>query len=225
MANKIDPVYNHHRDRMNGYHSYLRKRCQASRLQWVIRAPIRLLGIGWFRFQISGELPSVPAVIVINHTSILDPLPVERAGPWGGKRPVIMAKAPLFKNPLLGWICNRLGFFPVQRGRSDQEAMQTALQVLRGGGRMVMFPEGTWNGGGEIGPFRSGAARIALEAQVPLIPVYLGNAQTDRGMWLPKRKRFQVVFGQPVWGDPCLENPVEDLTQRARDSLLKLQAL
>jgi 1-acyl-sn-glycerol-3-phosphate acyltransferase len=99
----------------------------------------------------------------------------------------------------------RLGAFPVRRGEADAEALETTREILRTGGVVVMFPEGTRvENVDALGSPRHGAGRIALETGVPIIPAAIsGTAHLWRGA-LPKVRRVQVAFLEPVApeGDP-----------------------
>jgi 1-acyl-sn-glycerol-3-phosphate acyltransferase len=107
-----------------------------------------------------------------------------------------MAKSELFWPPL-SWVIDAGGGFPVRRGERDDEAIATAVQLCREGHVVAMFPEGTRRTKGLIkkheARWRTGAARIALEAQVPLVPAAI--AGTDRLSRLP---RLEVVYGAPI---------------------------
>jgi 1-acyl-sn-glycerol-3-phosphate acyltransferase len=94
------------------------------------------------------------------------------------------------------------GAFPVRRGRGDMEAIRAAIELARAGGAVAIFPEGTRRVKGRNKKFQAqphtGAARVALEAGVPLVPAAV--AGTDR---LSRLGPIRVVYGSPV--------PLEDL--------------
>ena len=107
-----------------------------------------------------------------------------------------MAKKELFWLPL-GWIVRAGGGFPVDRGMRDQQAVDTAVALCREGHAVVMFPEGTRRAKGmrkrHEARWHSGAARIALEAGVPLVPA--GIVGTDR---LKRFGPLRVAYGAPL---------------------------
>ena len=113
-------------------------------------------------------------VLAANHTSNLDPWPLGCALP---KRQLhFMAKSELWQ-PGLRTVLAALGSFPVRRGEGDVEAFETAVRIVRGGGVMAMFPEGTRRSKGlrkkhQPRPHR-GTVRIALAAGAPLVPAAL----------------------------------------------------
>ena len=141
------------------------------------------------------HLPEGGFVLAANHVSNLDPfilgLPL-----WPGRCIRYMAKAELF-NRWLGWAMRAIGTFPVRRGEADADAMRTALQLLREGEIIGMFPEGTRARKGlrkkHVPKAHAGTARIALAAGVPLVPAAI--AGTDR---LLGRGRISVAFGPPI---------------------------
>jgi 1-acyl-sn-glycerol-3-phosphate acyltransferase len=107
-----------------------------------------------------------------------------------------MAKSELYWFPLT-LILNGAGAFPVRRGQADAEAIETAVQLAREGNVVAMFPEGTRRTKGLVKKFqprpRTGAARIALEAGVPLVPAAVKG--TDR---LLRLGPLRVAYGPPV---------------------------
>jgi 1-acyl-sn-glycerol-3-phosphate acyltransferase len=108
-----------------------------------------------------------------------------------------MAKKELFKNPTASWSLERLGGFRVDRARFDLRAVRHALAVLRRGGVLGMYPEGT-RSPGRLLPFLDGAAWVALRTGAPLIPVSLLGTAEARYAKLPRRTRVRVVFGTPI---------------------------
>jgi 1-acyl-sn-glycerol-3-phosphate acyltransferase len=105
-----------------------------------------------------------------------------------------MAKAELFKGPLR-WLFLRLGAFPVRRGQSDTEALDTAAAILKAGGLVVMFPEGTRvEQPDALGTPRRGAGRLAIETGVPIVPAALTGTSHLRRAALPKLRRVQIAF-------------------------------
>ena len=118
-------------------------------------------------------------VLAANHTSSFDPWPLG-VPLWPRRFLRFMAKSELYWWPLT-LVLNRVGAFPVRRGQHDTVAIETAVRLAREGNVVAMFPEGTRRTKGLVKRFearpRSGAARIALEAGVPLVPWPKG---TDR---------------------------------------------
>ena len=119
---------------------------------------------------IGGPIPEGPVMVVANHqNALLDPLVVFRAA----GRPIRpLAKAPLFDQLLLGWVLRGLGGLPVYRRQDDPNQMhrnegtfRAAIDALLAGDALQIFPEGRSHSEPSIEPLRTGAARIALEAE------------------------------------------------------------
>lgn len=161
----------------------------------VLRTVLRLL----FRMDVEGserEPREGPLVVVANHWSALDP-PVLGCAL---RRPVhFMAKEELFRIPLLRTWMRAVGTFPVRRGEPDRAAIRTALQRIREGGVVVVFPEGTRNPRGYLLPPEPGAAFLALRAGVPILPVgILGTLEAmPKGAWVPRLRKVRVRIGEP----------------------------
>src|SRR5688500_9917572 len=167
-------------------------------LSWPI---LRVL----FRLRDRGRenLPAGGFVLAANHNSNFDPWPL--GIPLFPRRYLrFMAKSELFWTPFkqFAYAC---GAFPVRRGQADLEAIETATQLCREGHIVVMFPEGTRRKKGLRKKYEArahtGAARIALDAGVPLVPA--GIAGTDR---LGRLARLRVAYGPPI--------PPDDLAGR-----------
>ena len=172
-----------------------------------------------FRQQVSGveNLPREGGyVLSANHNSNFDPWPLGL--PLFPRRFLrFMAKSELFWFPL-GVVIRGAGAFKVRRGERDQEAIDTAMQLCREGNVVVMFPEGTRRKKGlrkkHEARWHTGAARIALEAGVPLVPAAI--AGTDR---LGRLARLRVVYGPPVLLDDLAELPIAEAAELATDRL------
>ena len=173
-----------------------------------------------FRLRARGKehLPAAGGyVLAANHWSNFDPWPLGM--PLFPRRFLrFMAKSELFWPPL-GWIVRAGGGFPVRRGERDDEAVETAIRLCREGHVVVMFPEGTRRQKGlrktREARAHTGAARIALEADVPLLPA--GIAGTDR---LVRLAKLQVAYGVPVPLDDLRSREPREAAQEATDRLM-----
>jgi 1-acyl-sn-glycerol-3-phosphate acyltransferase len=138
-----------------------------------------------------------PVLIVANHVSVLDPPLVGGASP---RHLSFLAKAELFRIPLFGGLIRRLGARPVRREGADAGALRTALRVLKEGGALLVFPEGTRGQEGRFGPAKPGAGMLAVLGDAPVIPVYISGSGRawPRGRRLPRPARVTVTFGPPL---------------------------
>ena len=133
-----------------------------------------LLRIFFRRVEVVGEPPEGPAVYVLNHpNALVDPLFILCMAP---QRVAFLAKAPLFRMPVIGWAVRALGCLPVYRRqdgadtRANRATLEAARETLAGRGANALFPEGTSHSDPELTPLRSGAARIA-QATKPFMSV------------------------------------------------------
>jgi 1-acyl-sn-glycerol-3-phosphate acyltransferase len=176
---------------------------------------------GLYRLRVRGleNLPSSGGfVLTCNHVSSFDPWPLGMPL-WPKRWLRFMAKSELYWWPAR-LVLDGAGAFKVRRGLADVEAIETAVRLAREGHTVVMFPEGTRRTKGlmkkhEARP-RTGAARIALEAGVPLVPAAV--AGTDR---LLRLSRLRVAYGSPVDIDDLrASDDVRAAAQEATDRLM-----
>ena len=165
------------------------------------------------RVHISGRenIPDGGYVAAANHRSNLDALFVAMAI---RRRIRFMGKSELFGGRW-GWLMNRLGAFPVQRGVWDEDAFETAATVLRRGRVMSIFPEGGVHT--ERVPAKSGVGHIAHLAGATVLPVYL---EGTRSLYTPWRwPKVLVVIGPPlhVQEDP---QPSREQSQQTAQRIL-----
>jgi len=180
---------------------------------------------GVFRLQVNGieNIPEGGAVLAANHTSNFDPWPLGLPL-WPRRQLYFMGKAELF-NPVLAPILRGAGAFPVRRGEHDLQAIETAVRLCKEGKLVAMFPEGTRREKGLRKKFtarpRSGSARIALAAEVPLVPAAIKG--TDRLRTFP---RLQIAYGKPLPLDDLAGLPPRDASETATQRLMaEIQAL
>jgi 1-acyl-sn-glycerol-3-phosphate acyltransferase len=176
---------------------------------------------GLYRLRARG-MENLPAsggfVIACNHISNFDPWPLGLPL-WPERFLRFMAKSELYWWPL-NRVLDAGGAFPVRRGQGDVEAIRTAVDLVRGGHVVAMFPEGTRRTKGLVKKFearpRSGAARIALEAGAPLVPAAI--AGTDG---LTRLGRLQVAYGPPVDIDDLRGQEIGQVAQEATIRLME----
>ncbi|MCD1269182.1 1-acyl-sn-glycerol-3-phosphate acyltransferase [Microbacterium sp. MEC084] len=164
------------------------------------------------RIRIAGaeKMPRDGAYILApNHVSELDPLMVAVAVWRMGRAPRFMAKDSLFRVPVLGAALRATGMVPVARTSSRDGAAQTMAQataLVKDGRGVIVYPEGTLTRDPHLWPMRgkSGAARLALAGDLPLIPVahwgvqdIMGRYAKGLSLW-PPRKLVRMAVGDPV---------------------------
>jgi len=156
---EIDP-----RDRKRfTFHATLFRKIFVATLRQFFRLIMKMNVQGLEHLPLDG-----PAVIACNHVTNFDVFPMQLSLP----RPIFyMAKAELFKFPLMDVALRDLGAFPVYRGEKDGWAMQHAHKVLDHGQLLGMFPEGTRNKGRGLGLAKTGTARLAIDTNSPIVPM------------------------------------------------------
>lgn len=152
---------------------------------------------GTFRLHVHGgeRIPHTgPVVLVANHSAFIDgPLLFALIG----RRPVFLVKKELFHG-FLGWYLPRIGQLPVRRGEPDRAPLLAAVRVLRGGGLVGVFPEGT-RGSGDVDSAHHGASWLARSSNAVLLPVVLRGTRRPEGRTRRRfRPRVDVLVGQPM---------------------------
>src|SRR5215213_1508903 len=184
-------------------HSLAREKGVSRSLYALVRGLVVPVFRLYFRMRVQG-LEHVPregaAILTPNHKSFWDSFFL---GVCTRRHLRFMAKTELIQGRY-GPLLVRLGAFPVRRGQADEDALETARTVLRQGGLLALFPEGTRIRDPEnLGHPRRGAGRLALEAGSPLVPCAItGTEKIFRGGF-PVPRRVQVAFSAPI--------PVSDL--------------
>jgi 1-acyl-sn-glycerol-3-phosphate acyltransferase len=141
-----------------------------------------------------------PVILAANHLSVIDSLII----PSVVSRPVYyLAKDEYFRNPVTRFLLSGLNQIPVDRsgGRASLLALDAALPVLRGGGVLGIFPEGTRSPDGRLYRGRPGVAKLALETGATIVPTGLRGTDAVQpiGARLPKLFRStEVIFGAPL---------------------------
>ncbi|EHQ88192.1 lysophospholipid acyltransferase family protein [Desulfosporosinus youngiae] len=146
-----------------------------------------------WKVQGSENMPNDgPVILVINHLSMWDPVV---AACSVTRRVSFMAKEELFTIPVLGKIFSRLGAFPVKRGQGDMNAIRQSLAILKGGGVLGLFPEGTRTKTGKIQKGMPGMVLLMEKSQASVVPVKVGGTPS---MFIKGWGKISVVIGKPL---------------------------
>jgi 1-acyl-sn-glycerol-3-phosphate acyltransferase len=136
-----------------------------------------------------------PLIVAINHTSFIDPMLV---GMYTPRSVIMMAKQEAFHTPIMGWLVQLYGAFPIQRGEVDRTALKKALDVLRDGGVLLMAPEGTRSLDGQLQAGHDGLAMIATRTNACVLPFAIAGAQfVAQNLKKLKRTPVHIRIGQP----------------------------
>jgi len=168
--------------------------------QWALEAMrpvVRAFSRACWKLKLVGteNIPSEGGLIIAsNHQSYIDPfwisIPINRPVRY-------LAWSVAFNWPLVGKLITLLGAWPLQVEGSDPAAIRRSLQWLKDGGVLVIFPEGARSTfDGTMSHFKAGAVRLALEANVPILPVTIrgGNRVWPRNQKLPKRAAVEITY-------------------------------
>lgn len=162
-----------------------------------------------YRFTPESKLPhSGPFILAPNHYSEIDPIAMGGAVWHLGRLPRFMAKASLFRVPVLGWVLRASGQIPVERTgnvRGGASPMGAAGQLMEQDSGVIVYPEGSLTRDPDLWPMRgkSGAVRLALESGIPLIPVAHWGTQRLMPRYGKRihpfpRKTIEVAVGEPI---------------------------
>ena len=173
-------------------------------LKSLILGPLlRVLFRPWVRGM--ENIPATgPVILASNHLSFSDSIFL----PLMSRRPVVfLAKSEYFtgkglKGALTRWFFKSTGQLPIDRsgGKASEASLNTGLGVLAQGLVLGIYPEGTRSPDGRLYRGRTGIARMALEAKVPIIPVAMIDTEKVQpiGQKMPKIRRIGIVVGQPL---------------------------
>jgi 1-acyl-sn-glycerol-3-phosphate acyltransferase len=178
-----------------------------------VRLALALAGI---RYRVAGRerVPATAVVFCSNHESNVDPAVLFQAL---HSQLHVLYKAELHKFPIMGTVFDVGGFVPIDRGDRDKAMASIArgAAALRAGGSFLIFPEGTRSRTGHLLPFKKGGFIMAIQAQVPIVPVAVqgGRAAMRKGSALVRPVRVSVRIGTPI--------PTAGLTLDDRDDLIE----
>ena len=154
----------------------------------------------FFSYRVIGAenmIEEGPCIITANHCSFFDP-------PLAGvacKRAIhYLARKSLLDWPILGPIFPELNVIPVDRKNADRSALMGAIRVVKSGGAVLIFPEGTRSPDGNLQPAQPGIGMIVSKTGAPVVPVRVAGSYEvfNRDMLCPKRGRITVIVGAPL---------------------------
>jgi 1-acyl-sn-glycerol-3-phosphate acyltransferase len=193
-------------------------------LNAIARTMLRAQGI---RITIEGQ-DNIPAtggaVIAANHTAYLDFVEVGLVGRNRGRNVRYMMKAELQQNRIVAFLMKHCKAIPVDRS-AGHAAYDAAVESLRAGELVVVYPEATISRSFELKEFKSGAARMAIDANTPIVPVVIWGAHRVWTKGFPRqlgRHKFpiNIAVGEPI--PP--RQPVDALTTTLRTAMEGLLA-
>jgi 1-acyl-sn-glycerol-3-phosphate acyltransferase len=175
----------------------------------------------FMRVEVQGQRGSRPCVLVANHQSRLDPIVMMALEP----RLSGPARRYLFRVPALRTILRLADFYPAEVGEpAPLERMRSSgAQIRTKAGALLFFPEGTRSTDGEIGPFRRGAFRLAVDASLPIQPVVIDGLfdVLPRQTWIPRRPwRHPVrLCYLPPFEPPFADGPRRSVVRALADDV------
>jgi 1-acyl-sn-glycerol-3-phosphate acyltransferase len=199
-------------------------------MYWLFKGTVLIALRVWFRPKVEGSrnLPAGPVIIASNHLSFSDSFFL---GAVMSRRLTFLAKSSYFDRPgIKGWLMARffygLGQIPINRvgGSASEPAMDAGAEVLRRGGLLGVYPEGTRSPDGRLYRGRTGVARLALTTGAPVVPVaIIGTDQIQPpGAIMPKKapllirigRSLEFSFNEALHKDPAVCRRVTDEIMR-----------
>jgi 1-acyl-sn-glycerol-3-phosphate acyltransferase len=192
----------------SGRQQHLVARVWARVLLLLCLSPVELVGA-------ESLVSNGSAVYASNHLSYYDTPVLFAKLPFQFR---ILAKQSLWKTPFVGWYLNRSGQLPIDinTGRSAVAGLLRGVKTLNAGMPLVLFPEGGRSETGKMTPFQSGAAFMAIKAQVPLVPIALiGTYELlPIHVYHLTPHPVKIVIGEPIATEGVSTRDAEALTAR-----------
>jgi 1-acyl-sn-glycerol-3-phosphate acyltransferase len=185
--------------------------------RWLYRPAYRIRVVGRSRVPLSG-----PVVLVANHSTLIEPQVIFGMLP---RRSVFLIKSELASGAS-GSLLVRIGQLPIRRGQPDREALSAAVRVLRAGGVLGVFPEGT-RGSGDVSHAEQGAAWLVRVTGAVVLPVATRGTLRPSGSGRRLRPKLDVLVGEPFAltvprGRSGLGEATEEIRRRLADLVHEL---
>lgn len=166
--------------------------------------------------------PNQPYVFMSNHQSVFDVPAIVTTIPVSWR---FVAKKELLLVPFFGWGLGLGGHVIVDRGQRERavRSMRRAAERIRTGTNVIIFPEGTRSPAGAMLPFKSGGFHLAIEAQVPILPVSISGSRriTPKGSLRIESGRIKIRYGKPIATRGLGLDDREALKERVRSAILE----
>lgn len=195
-------------------------------MQWWAR--VFVFPIGGIRYVNEGQtrLPKGPFIAIANHNSLLDTPAIVQACPRALR---FLGKSELARVPWFGIIYRHLVIL-VNR-KDPQSKLRSFLemkQLLHRGTPILIFPEGSMNqsASGHLQPFQSGAFRLSLETQLPIVPIRVSGTRYCLAAWMPmvlRRGTIKVEFLPPIYPAKKADNQAHDIASLKEAAFAALQ--
>lgn len=167
---------------------------------WLSQLFLRLVLWVLFGLKVRGRenIPRKGGVIIAaNHISLADPPFI---GAVCRREPYYLAKEELFHQKAFAALIRAYHAYPLRRGKVSSQAISWAIDLLRSGHALLLFPEGGRQRGGRLGRGRPGVGLIATRSGAPVVPCLIQNSDKLRQATLRKR-RLRISFGPPFWAE------------------------
>ncbi|NGZ11309.1 MAG: 1-acyl-sn-glycerol-3-phosphate acyltransferase [Nitrospira sp. LK70] len=171
--------------------------------------------VAWicFRYRVEGEIPRTGGLLIAaNHASYFD---IPLLGCGMRRRAWYLGRNDLFPIPVLNGILRALGWIPVRLGRLDREAFGKAINLIRAGNVVVIFPEGGRSRDGHLRPPKAGIGVIVSQTGCPVVPAYLRGTfdVLPTGARWPRLRQVTVRFGAPIQFETGKQNEKAETRQ------------
>ncbi len=134
-----------------------------------------------------------------------------------------LAKAELFKIPILGWAMGAAGYISIDRKGKKKalDSIEIAIAKIRGGASVLVFPEGTRSPDGQIHPFKRGGFTLAIKAGAPIVPISIRGSREvlPRSSLRVRPGKIEIIVGKPISTDDKSMADRESLMQEVRAAI------